>query len=94
MFHLYAYFAYSIVQGIHPCLCRKDCVPAQKYNNVKNQLFTVQVQLTYAEKVKKETEQQCEQRCDEAGWSASRPSSSVMRPDSAPGIMRSRSSRI
>lgn len=39
-----------------PCLCRK-VVPVQKYNNVKNHNFTLKAQLTYCEKLRKETEQ-------------------------------------
>ena len=53
------------MQEIHPRLCRKG-VSVQKYNALKSQLFAKQVQLEYVEGLRKETEQRCEQRCDEA----------------------------
>ena len=44
------------VQEIYPCLCRKL---EQDNKDLKNQLATVQANLAYAERLKKEADQQC-----------------------------------
>ena len=44
------------VQEIHPCLCRKL---EQDNKDLKSQLTTVQANLAYAERLKKEADQQC-----------------------------------
>ena len=44
------------LQEIYPCLCRKL---EQDNKDLKNQLATVQANLTYAERLKKEADQQC-----------------------------------